>query len=135
MHVAVGSRKGRPKLPLDSTPSRPNLIGPGREPTLIWSHQLPLLRIWKWCTDQLSQMSAELRQAAWKPYARLGTCSCHAEAEGSQSVEKGGNRPRLQTGGCLGLGWFPDSGSICEARLHFISEIFLISQRCKLAAH
>lgn len=53
--------------------------------------------------------------------------SCE-KAEGSQSVKEGGTKPQLQRGGCLGLWWFPGSGFICETRLHFISEFFLISE-------
>lgn len=75
-------------------------------------------------------------ESGWREtYTWLSMYSSHEEAERSQSVEEGGTRPQLQKGGCLGLWWFPYSGFICEARLHFISEIFLTSQRCKLATY
>ena len=46
-------------------------------------------------------MFAELNPGEWKPYARLGTCSSHEGAEGSQSAERDRNQGLRSREGCL----------------------------------
>ena len=49
-------------------------------------------------------MFAEMNPGEWKPCARLGTCSSHEGAEGSQSAKRDRNqglRSRVRPGGSL----------------------------------
>lgn len=124
--VAMGSRHTsncHDQLPCLASWPHPSLTLP-IGPMLNWTNQLPLLRFWKWDTEQLSQLMAELNPGEWKPLCKVRYTQQPRGAEGSQSAERDRNQGLRSREAGSGPEWL-------YLQFHLFQRTF---QGCKLVA-